>query len=86
METTNTAPAAGDKPAAKPKRTPKAKAAKPKQENPLPTSAPVEPTRLKADPRRWEYPDGTPTTKEQRAYFEQHGKLPPQPKPDKEQG
>lgn len=29
---------------------------------------------------RWEYPDGTPTTKEQRRYLEEHGELPPQPK------
>ena len=31
---------------------------------------------------RWAYPDGTPTTKEQRAHLEQHGELPPRPQPD----
>ncbi|MGI9297094.1 MAG: hypothetical protein ACR2QC_04250 [Gammaproteobacteria bacterium] len=25
---------------------------------------------------RWEHPDGTPTTKEDRAYLETHGELP----------
>ena len=28
---------------------------------------------------RWEYPDGTPTTKEQRRHFEETGELPPLP-------
>ncbi|MGI9345507.1 MAG: hypothetical protein ACR2PW_04500 [Gammaproteobacteria bacterium] len=25
---------------------------------------------------RWEYPDGTPTTKADRAYLDEHGQLP----------